>query len=597
MSPGRWSAIAKPVLAILLAAAGMACSSSRRSTVDHAVETLAAVPSPSSVETWETTTRDRVEQMLEESRILAASGLTLEALARVDDALCEALDPPPRHVVSASYLEWAAGLIAEADAFEQDLDLIAMATEDGELMDLPPLEIAADVEVAEAAEADSLLPVSDFPLELNPTVFQFLEAMTGETEYRQRIDTGMSRSGLYLPMIRSKLLDAGLPQDLAYLPLIESAFSTTAYSRARALGMWQFISSTGRHYGLSVGSLVDERRDPELSTDAAVAYLADLYGEFGDWNLALAAYNSGAGNVRRAIRRSGSRDFWTLRRYLPRETRNYVPAYIASVIVAKQPEKHGFTAPRESDWNFDEITVDDALDLEFLAGKVDLELATLRELNPAIRRDLTPAAGRTTIRLPVGYGTKAETILASTPKSEWAPRMMHTVRRGESLYSIAQRYGSSVSAVRQANAIRGNLIHPGQTLVVPRFGNVSRPAVQRIADGGTYVVQRNDTLWDISRSFGTGVDELCAANGLSRGATIRPGQKLAIPGGGRQTAAPQTTKPANATTYKVRWGDTLYDIARRFGVSVSSLRRANGLTSSRIYPGDVLRIPSSRARG
>jgi len=340
---------------------------------------------------------------------------------------------------------------------------------------------------------------------------------------------------------------------------------------------------------------VDERRDPELATDAAIAYLTDLYGEFGDWNLALAAYNSGAGNVRRAIRRSGSRDFWTLKRYLPRETRNYVPAYMASVIVAKQPEKYGFTTPIESDWNFDEITVDDALDLEFLAGKIDLELATLRELNPAIRRDLTPAAGHTTIRLPMGYEAKAESILASTPKSEWAPRMMHSVRRGESLYSIAQRYGSSVSAIRQANGIRGNLIHPGQTLVVPRFGDNRPQRTQRVTSGGSYVVQRNDTLWDISRSFGTTVDELCAANGLSRGATIRPGQRLAIPAGGAGTAPSKTT--TGSTTYKVRRGDTLYDIARKFRVSVSALRRANGLTSSRIYPGDVLRIPGSRARG
>jgi len=227
--------------------------------------------------------------------------------------------------------------------------------------------------------------------------------------------------------------------------------------------------------------------------------------------------------------------------------------------------------------------------------QVDLELATLRELNPAIRRDLTPAVGRTTIRLPLGYEAKAEAILASTPKSEWAPRMMHSVRSGESLYSIAQRYGSSVSAIRQANGIRGNLIHPGQTLVVPRFGNNRPQRTHRVASGNRYVVQRNDTLWDISRSFGTSVDELCAANGLSRRSTIQPGQTLAIPTGGGGTAASKIT--GSSTTYKVRRGDTLYDIARKFGVSVSALRQANGLTSSRIYPGDVLRIPGSRARG
>lgn len=592
----RWAAIAKPTSALLLATVGLACSSARSRGTDQALDTPpeAAESSIPTEEAWETQTRAQVEQLLDESRTLAAEGQTIEALARVDEALCEALEPPPDHPISAAYLDWVAGLLAEAESLEQDLDLFSAGAQDGELVGLPPIEITPDAEVADDVGVESLLPDSDFPLELNPTVFQFLEAMTGETEYRSRIDTGMGRAGHYLPMIRSKFLSAGLPQDLAYLPLIESAFSTSAYSRARAVGMWQFISGTGRHYGLAVGSLVDERRDPELSTDAAAAYLTDLYGEFGDWNLALAAYNSGAGNVRRAIRRSGSRDFWTLRRYLPRETRNYVPAFMASVIVAKQPEKYGFITPIESDWSYDQISVDDALDLEFLAGKIDLELTTLRKLNPAIRRDLTPAAGRTTIRLPVGYEAKAEATLASTPKSEWAPRMMHSVRSGESLYSIAQRYGSSVSAIRQANGIRGNLIHPGQTLVVPRFGNNRPQQTHRVASGNRYVVQRNDTLWDISRSFGTSVDELCAANGLSRRSTIQPGQRLTIPAGGGGTA---TSKTTSSTTYKVRRGDTLYDIARKFGVSVSALRRANGLTSSRIYPGDVLRIPGSRARG
>jgi membrane-bound lytic murein transglycosylase D len=528
---------------------------------------------------------------VDESRWLAAQGATAEALDRVDEALCEALDPPSGYAVSSSYLDWVSGLIAEAQALEQDLDLLAGA-QDGELVDLPPLEIASDLDAADADIEESPLPLSDVPIDLNPTVLRFLEAMTDDTEYRRRIEVGLGRAGSYLPMIRSKLVNAGLPTDLAYLPLIESAFSPSAYSRARAVGMWQFISSTGRHYGLSVGSLVDERRDPELSTDAAIAYLTDLYGEFDDWSLALAAYNSGAGNVRRAIRRSGSRDFWKLKRYLPRETRNYVPAYMASVIVAKDPDAYGFEAPLESDWSFDRITVSDALDLEFLAGKIDLDVATLRELNPAIRRDLTPASGRTTIRLPVGYGLTAESVLEATPKSEWAPRMMHTVRRGESLYSIAMRYGSNVSAIRQANGIRGNLIHPGQTLVVPRFGDQRPQPTRRLAGGGTYVVQRHDTLWDISRSFGTSVDALCAANGLSRRSTIRPGQRLVIPDGGR--AAAPSSKTA---TYTVRRGDTLSAIARRHGVSVSDLRRVNGLSGSRIYPGDQLRIPSSRARG
>ena len=423
--------------------------------------------------------------------------------------------------------------------------------------------------------------------------------------------------------------------------------------------MWQFMSATGRHYGLEVGSLVDERRDPVRSTEAAVAYLSDLFREFNDWYLALAAYNSGAGNVRRAIRKSGSRDFWTLKRYLPRETRNYVPAFIASVIIAKDPSRWGFPVPSEQPWTFDRVDVPDALDLQFLADRTTLSLDELRELNPAIRRDLTPANQITALWLPRGEGSAVAAVLAQTPRTDWAPRMIHTVRRGESLSTIAARYGSSVGAIKQANGLRRSLIHPGQSLIVPRFGVSHHTPTQRQADNGGYVVQANDTLWDIARTFGVTVDSLCAANGLGRRTVIRPGQRLELPTG---SAAKRTTsdesglstgwsgsytvrsgdtlsgiasryqvpvkelRHANrlsssriypgrtlivpgsgtvstagggssaATTYQVRKGDTLYDIARQFGVSVTEIRRLNGLNTPRIYPGDVLKIPKKQAK-
>jgi len=606
--PRRLAAISQLIPAALLMLLGAACSSSTR-TAQHDVGEpsvrAANLTTATEDEVWESNTRELVEDLLTDSRQLAEEGRIGEALGRIDDALCEALDIPPGRTVSPSYLDWVAHVIGETDAMEQDLLFLSAPLPEDELVILPPLDIPPDLEVAEIDEPTSLLPDSDYPLELNSTVDRWLDVMVREGDYRKQIERGLSRGGAYLPMIRSKLAAAGMPVDLAYLPLIESSFSNSAYSRARARGMWQFMSSTGRQYGLAVGSLVDERRDPELATDAAIAFLGDLYQRFGDWNLALAAYNSGPGNVRKAIRRSGSTNFWTLRRYLPRETRNYVPAYMASVIVAKQPERFGFVAPMETPWEFDSVTVSDALDMEFLATRLELETEVLRELNPAIRRDLTPATGRTTVRLPAGYGNRAEEILATTPKSEWAPRMMHTVRKGDTLSGIASTHGSSVSAIRQANGIRGNLIHPGQNLVVPRFGTPAhqsappRPAQKRVASGGTYQVQRNDTLWDIARSFGTSVDSLCAANGLTRRSTIHPGQRLEIPSGGSASAATAAASATNhqSTTYEVRRGDTLYDIARKFGVSVSDLRRANGLRSSRIYPGDVLRIPGTQARG
>jgi membrane-bound lytic murein transglycosylase D len=650
-----WRSLIVVAPALLLAA----CSTTQEPSHDVGI---VADNSAKTYRLWEESTRDFADDLMEEAQRLQGEGRGDEAIAVTDEALCAVLETPAGYSSEGRYLDYLAELIDEANEIEAALQPIDDDIEDTEALALlPPIDLFVDDIAVDTSVADSLLPPSDFPLILNSTVERFLEAMVSSGEYHRRIGTGLSRAGTYLPMIRSRFAAAGLPQDLSYLPLIESAFSVKAYSRARAHGMWQFISSTGRHYGLDVGSLVDERRDPELSTAAAVAYLSDLHDQFNDWYLALAAYNSGSGNVRRAIRRSGSRDFWILRRYLPRETRNYVPAFIASVIVAKKPEKYGFTAPVDKPWNFETIEVPDALDLQFLSKESGIPLDELRELNPAIRRDLTPARSTTNLRLRPGMTASAERVLTSTPRDQWAPRMIHTVRSGDSLYAIARKYGSSVSAIRQANALRGSLIRPGQNLIVPRFGTEMRAASnqpQRSADGGVYIVQRNDTLWDIANGFSVSVDSLCAANGLSRRDVIRPGQRLNIPDGvtiyippARQQAetesrATHTVRPGDTLsdiasdynvsvsalkranglrssriypgkdlripapverstperaavepgTYKVQKGDTLYDIARRFGVSISDLRRANGLRTSRIYPGDVLRIPSSEAK-
>ena len=555
--------------------------------------------SPKTYRLWEESTRDFADDLMEEAQRLQGEGRGDEAIAMADEALCVVLETPTGYSPEGRYLEYLAELIDEANEIESTRQLLDDEIDDAEeYVQLPPIDLLVDDLVIDEALIDSLLPPSDFPLVLNSTVEQFLEAMVTSGEYHRRIETGLGRSGTYLPMIRPRFARAGLPEDLSYLPLIESAFSVKAYSRARALGMWQFISSTGRHYGLDVGSLVDERRDPELSTDAAVAYFSDLFDQFDDWYLALAAYNSGSGNVRRAIRRSGSRDFWILRQYLPRETRNYVPAFIASVIVAKQPEKYGFSPPVDKPWNFETIEVPDALDLQFLSKESGIALDELRDLNPAIRRDLTPARSTTTLRLPPGTTASAEAALNSTPRDQWAPRMIHTVRSGDSLYSIARKYGSSVSAIRQANALRGSLIRPGQNLIVPRFGTEMRTVSKqpdRRADGGVYIVQRNDTLWDIASGFSVSVDSLCAANGLSRRDLIRPGQRLNIPDGASTSTAQARQQPlkASGTRYTVRAGDTLSDIASAYNVSVSSLKRANGLRSSRIYPGKELLIPAA----
>lgn len=554
---------------------------------------------------WEEATRTRADEAMAEAQRLFGEGDAAAALDMADEALCEVFAVPPGYQIRDTYLDYLADLIDEAADIEASLQQFEEEqVVPEELAVLPPvdtLDVAAEVE--EALE-DGGIPESDFPLLLNPSVEGFLSAMTSQGEFHHRIALGLERSGTYLPMIRARFAAAGLPVDLSYLPLIESAFSLTAYSRARAHGMWQFISSTARHYGLEVGAMIDERRDPVLSTDAAIAYLKDLHGEFNDWYLALAAYNSGAGNVRRAIRRSGSEDFWILRSHLPRETRDYVPAFIASVIVAKRPASFGFSPPDERPWEYDTLEVPDALDLQFLASGSGIPLEELRALNPAVRRDLTPARVTTSLRLPAGTRDRAAAVLDGSPRSEWAPRTIHVVRSGDSLHAIARRYGSSVEEIRQANGLRGSLIHPGQELTVPRYGSQVAAADARdyaINGDGTYVVRRGDTLWEIARALDLSVDSLRAVNGLSANAVIRPGQSLRLPGrsGSAPAAAGAATKAAasdretapDAVSYVVRSGDTLSGIASRHRTSVASLKKLNGLSSSRIRPGDVLLIP------
>jgi membrane-bound lytic murein transglycosylase D len=346
-------------------------------------------------------------------------------------------------------------------------------------------------------------------------------------------------------MIRAELAEAGLPLDLAWLPLVESAFHTHARSRARAQGMWQFMAGTARLYDLHVDGVVDERNDPYLATPAAVAHLGDLYATFGDWQLALAAYNSGAGRVQRALRRAkGATDFWSIRRHLPRETRNYVPGLWALLVVAKNPTAHGLPAVQETSECRATVPVDGALDLEVLAERSDLTRDELAELNPALLRGITPMKGTYDLAVPCGTEQQVATALASIPPDQRVRKVFHTVKRGDTLGAIARRYGTSVNTIAAANNIRNpRTLQVGRTLVIPRYPTSGRTAPVRSASAAParaqaagerqvapdrYVVRRGDTLYDIGRRYGVSVDELKRRNGLS-GNLIKPGDVLVMP--------------------------------------------------------------------
>ncbi len=592
-----------------LIAAGLAviwgCSSVE--PVQQRVAQRPSAPAHGTFEAWEISARKRSQRLLDAARRAAAAGDVACALTSSDEALAVVFQPPSGYPVNPRYMAYAAQVLEESASLEGQLESLSSSTQEGESSGmetviqagLPGTTPPGPVRCVKA------VPSSDFPLVVNAAVQRYLDLFTDPSEYRSRIVKGLQRGSAYLPMIRARLKAAGLPQDLAYLPLIESAFSPVARSRARATGLWQFISSTGRLYGLRVSPLVDERLDPERSTDAAIAHLSDLYAQFGDWYLALAAYNSGAGNVRRAIRRAHSTDFWKIRRYLPRETRNYVPAFIAAIMIAKDPATYGLPTHGSASWTFDTIDVPDAVDLQFLASGLHVPLSELQRLNPAIRRDVTPARQVTRLRLPRGLRSKAEALLRSVPRKRWAPRLIHTVVRGESLYTIARRFGSTVASIRQANGLRHNLIHPGQSLVVPRLGLFRRSRraavrrrVRRRPGERVYVVQARDTLWDIARAYNIAVARLRAVNGLGRRSLIHPRQRLIIPAGsrtGRKRSRSIRVPASRGDVYRVHRGDTLFEIARRFRTTVRALRHANRLRSSRIHPGDVLLIPAAEA--
>ena len=282
----------------------------------------------------------------------------------------------------------------------------------------------------------------------------------------------LARSGKYMPMIARVLNDEGLPEELAYLALIESAFLTHATSPQGAGGLWQFVPSTARLYGLKMDSWVDERRDPEKSTRAAAAYLKELHGFFGRWYLATAAYNAGPGAIDRAMQQSGAKDFWTLARkaQLSDETRNFVPKFVAAAIIATNPDKYGFTDLQyEAPLEYEEVEIRRSLRIGALAEMADTEVSTVRELNPALLGNTTPPGnGGFIVKLPVGkavlfakaYNAGNERFAASTQS------VTHKVKKGETLISIARHYGQEVGALMKFNGLTSARLYVGQQLTI-----------------------------------------------------------------------------------------------------------------------------------
>ncbi|MBD3367823.1 MAG: transglycosylase SLT domain-containing protein [Candidatus Eisenbacteria bacterium] len=414
----------------------------------------------------------------------------------------------------------AASLTKRIDYF---LEIIGTRDAPVEVVEAPA---RVDTTVVDAADAEvpepPLRPVIE-PV-VNARVEKWLDYFQGRG--RSQMSRWLSRSSKYRPMIEQMLEEHGLPSELFFLAMIESGFNPKAYSRAHASGMWQFISSRARMHGLRVDWWVDERRDPEKATRAACEYLRDLYGMFGSWELALAGYNSGEGRVARARRRRpGCHDFWCLD--LPRETENFVPKFMAALIIGSDPEKHGFTGcTPEPPLEYDTILVDGAFDLDVIARVAGVSVDAVRELNPALRRWCTaPSSGPTTLRVPVGTGDRTLAGLHAIPREERVSWQRHRIARGETLWDIARAYGTSVHAIASTNSISNpSRIRAGDFLVIP-VGAVES------GDGGyiEYVVQRGDTISSIARRHGRSTRQVLRTNGLSWHSRIYPGDRIRIP--------------------------------------------------------------------
>jgi membrane-bound lytic murein transglycosylase D len=429
---------------------------------------------------------------------------------------------------------------------------------------------AADAATEKAVKDDLAATEHDVPIPQNERVLAYVELFQGRL--RDYIHESLTRGTRYLPMIQGVFKEAGLPLDLAYIPVIESGFKTNALSRASAKGPWQFMRATATEQGLKTDWYVDERSDPEKATVAAAKYLKTLHEIFdGDWHLVLAAYNGGLGRLQRAMKRSGQEDFWTISassRYLPRETREYVPLILAAIIVAKNPAQYGFDITTEEPTPFETVNVSRAIDLRRVAEWTGRSIDEIQMLNPELRRWTTPLKSEYELKVPRGTAEDFRTRLAAASPNELVALTWYTVKKGDSLATIARKLRVSRVDLAEANNLSTkSRVRAGQALVVPRapatlLATNSRPAApSEVA----------------SRAL--------AGPAPMASATAQPSAEPSLkPQPVTKAAAPKVV------TYRVKRGDTLFTIAQLFDTTVAKIKTLNQLRSNRITPGTRLKI-------
>lgn len=462
---------------------------------------------------------------------------------------------------------------------------------DEELYDITPSDWEQDFTRYSTADLDSIvydlihippdLQMTDIPDAQHELVAAKVKFLTGPGSKSFR--RWLSRSTRYIPLLKEIIAEYNLPPDLVYLAMIESGFSTKAYSWAHAAGPWQFIGSTAKIFGLKRDYWIDERYDPIASTHAAAKFLRLLYNRYQDWYLAFAAYNSGPGRVDRALRRHDTRDYWQLWS-LPRETRNYVPMFLAARQIARDPERFGFA---DIDYQppvaQDTVLVEGGYRLQDIAGAIGVEAQLLKELNPAFLREVTPPGDQLSLlKLPAGTRGQFLAGLAGIPKAaDTRIATRHKVRYGETLSSIALRYGISVRTIKQANNLSNSRIFAGQTLVImdantPIQSGGGQGFTKNGGEATRYRVKRGDTLSEIALRYGLSVSMIRKWNGIGRRGDIYAGQNLVLYLNSNGPAANAVTE-GEWLIHTVTRGENASLLAERYQVSLSDLRSWNQL--------------------
>jgi membrane-bound lytic murein transglycosylase D len=481
-----------------------------------------------------------------------------------------------------------------------------------------PNEVPTFTDSVYQARIEALNRQTPIPLTYNQHVRSFIDLYA--VRKRGLTSRMLGLSYLYFPMFEEMLDKYNIPLEMKYLAMVESALNPTAGSPMGAKGLWQFMYGTGKVYGLKVSSLVDDRFDPLKSTDAACQHMLDLFNIYEDWLLVMAAYNAGAGNVNRAIRRAGGvKNYWAIWPYLPRETRGYVPAFIAVTYVINHASEHNIypAHPGMMMYGTDTVTVRDLISFEQLNELLGVPMADLRFFNPQFKHGIIPATSDSPyiLRIPSQYvgafldnekelyayvtrkGVKQQTLIEEVKKV--SEQRVHTVKSGENLGAIAKKYGVTVKQLQTWNNLKSTNLKIGQRLSIYTSGgptqNPGQAPLARATQTTTHIVSKGETLGSIASKYKCSVTDLREWNNL-KSTTLQIGQKLRVYPPEREQTATATTAKGNGkyVYYTVKPGDNLWDIARRFdGVTVEQIKQLNNLSqNARIVPGQRLKISS-----